>query len=515
MAEKPTYGELEQRIKDLTDRRDAREALESQYRLMSTLLDNLQVGVFMVSAPSGKPLLANRRAKELLGRGIMNDTNRTTLAEVYKAYKLETNEFYPEDEMPIVRGIHGESHSVDDMVVVHPDGRKVRLEVFGSPVKDKMGNVVASLVSFTDITQEKQKEDALRESEEFLQGIFDAIQDGISVLDTDLNIVRVNRWMESMYVDEVPLVGKKCHKAYQKRETACPWCPTLKTVESGEPHSSVVPYPSKEDPVGWIDLSAFPLKDGDGNVVGIIEYVKDITKQKNIEKALQQSEQRYRSLVENTSDGYFVCEIPSGRFVFLNRRILDLFHFTMEEGLSLTLWDVVDPEEHELIRRRIQDRMGDEKAIFASNVYDAVRKDGSRFRAEVSSSLVSFEGKPVVQGVLRDVTKEEKLQMQVLHGQKMEAIGTLAGGIAHDFNNLLMGIQGRTSLMMVDMDSSHSHTEHLRGIEEYIKSASDLTKQLLGFARGGKYETKPTDLNDLVKKSAHMFGRAKKEVTIH
>ena len=97
----------------------------------------------------------------------------------------------------------------------------------------------------------------------------------------------------------------------------------------------------------------------------------------------------------------------------------------------------------------------------------------------------------------------------------MEAIGTLAGGIAHDFNNLLMGIQGRASLMLADMDSSDPHFEHLRGIEEYVRSAADLTRQLLGFARGGKYEVKVTDLNELTDRSAKLFGRTKKEITIH
>jgi CheY-like chemotaxis protein len=96
----------------------------------------------------------------------------------------------------------------------------------------------------------------------------------------------------------------------------------------------------------------------------------------------------------------------------------------------------------------------------------------------------------------------------------MEAIGTLAGGIAHDFNNLLMGIQGHVSLMLMDTTSEHPHSAHLTGIEDMIRSGATLTRQLLGFARGGKYEVKPTDLNDLIRKSSEMFGRTKKEIKI-
>lgn len=122
----------------------------------------------------------------------------------------------------------------------------------------------------------------------------------------------------------------------------------------------------------------------------------------------------------------------------------------------------------------------------------------------------------------RDLTKikqaekeKAKLEEQLFDAQKFKAIGTLAGGIAHDFNNLLMGIQGRASLMSIALDPSHPLMEHLEAVEEYINSATNLTKQLLGFARGGKYEVKPIDLNDLLLSNAAMFGRTKKEITIH
>ena len=143
---------------------------------------------------------------------------------------------------------------------------------------------------------------------------------------------------------------------------------------------------------------------------------------------------------------------------------------------------------------------------------------------EASVSLMrDTEGKPVgFREIARDVTnrklaeeEKDRLEAQFQQARKMEAIGTLAGGIAHDFNNILMGIQGRASLMLLDVDPSNPHFEHLRGIEEHVKSAADLTKQLLGFARGGKYEVKATDLNELADRSASLFGRTRKEITIH
>jgi signal transduction histidine kinase len=97
----------------------------------------------------------------------------------------------------------------------------------------------------------------------------------------------------------------------------------------------------------------------------------------------------------------------------------------------------------------------------------------------------------------------------------MEAIGTLAGGIAHDFNNLLMGIQGYTSLMLLDTSPGHPHFEKLKAVESIVQSGADLSRQLLGYARGGRYEVKALNLNEVIEKTASMFGRTKKELEIH
>ena len=113
---------------------------------------------------------------------------------------------------------------------------------------------------------------------------------------------------------------------------------------------------------------------------------------------------------------------------------------------------------------------------------------------------------------LRDISQTKSLEAQLRQSQKMEAIGTLAGGIAHNFNNLLMGIQGRVSLMQIEADQDHPFKEHLDGIAEQVTHAADLTKQLLGYARGGKYDPAPTDLNALVAKNLSMFCRTRREI---
>jgi len=108
-----------------------------------------------------------------------------------------------------------------------------------------------------------------------------------------------------------------------------------------------------------------------------------------------------------------------------------------------------------------------------------------------------------------------ELKSKLQEAQKLEALGRLAGGIAHDFNNLLMAIQGNTSLMLLKMVPDHPHFERLKNTEQYVLRGSELTRQLLGFARGGKYEVKPTDLNTLIAECSKLFERTKKEISIN
>jgi two-component system, cell cycle sensor histidine kinase and response regulator CckA len=111
--------------------------------------------------------------------------------------------------------------------------------------------------------------------------------------------------------------------------------------------------------------------------------------------------------------------------------------------------------------------------------------------------------------------RRAELESRFQESQKMEAIGRLAGGIAHDFNNLLMGIQGNASLMLLKTKPDHPHYEKLKNTEQYVLRGSELTKQLLGFARRGKYQVSPTNLNTLITESSTLFGRTNKEISIH
>jgi PAS domain S-box-containing protein len=212
----------------------------------------------------------------------------------------------------------------------------------------------------------------------------------------------------------------------------------------------------------------------------------------------------------------------AGDFTFFNDSLIEITGYPRDELMGMNNREYTSEEtakEMYTIFNQVY-RTGEPAEI---NDYEILIKGGETRTLELSTNLMKDQDdRPVgFRGIARDVTerlkaeKERKqLEAQLQQAQKMETIGTLAGGIAHDFNNLLQGIQGRASLMLMGTASSHPHFEHLNGIVDYVEGGANLTRQLLGFARGGKYEVKTTDLNELIKNQNKMFGRTKKEITI-
>ncbi|MBN1637281.1 MAG: PAS domain S-box protein [Deltaproteobacteria bacterium] len=379
-------------------------------------------------------------------------------------------------------------------------------------------NILETLLNQASIAiQRKLADEALRESEQRYSLHFANTSDVMCTIDSNNRVVMVSPSIERIlgYKPQEILGTGLYNLNILTPETLKTATMDMKTILAGKNITSAVyTFIAKDGNQIFGEISGVPLI-RDGKTVAKIYVARDITARKKAEEELRHSEHRYRFLVENVFLGLFIAELPSGQFTYLNDKICEMFGFSLEEFQKLTLWDIIIPDEHELVHTRISAKSKGELPTSASMVFTAKRKDGTSFRINASAAPVSFQGKPSLQGVVMDVTETEMLEKQLQQAKKMEAIGTLAGGIAHDFNNLLMGIQGNASLMQANDDLPQFISERTKNIEEYVQRGSNLTKQLLGFARGGRYEVKPTDLNDLIRKSADLFGRTKKEIAIH
>jgi len=272
--------------------------------------------------------------------------------------------------------------------------------------------------------------------------------------------------------------------------------------------------------VCWVSDRGFAIKDENGQVVRIAGIAEDITERKRAEVALRESEERFRELAELMPETIFEVNLE-GQLTFVNRNAYNYFGYTqadLKRGLSS--FDMIIPADRDRAQENVARILSGEQT--GINEYTALRKDGITFPVMIYSAPIFKEGKPVgLRGFAIDITdrktaeeERRKLEVQFQQAQRFEALGTLAGGIAHDFNNLLMNIQGNTSLMLFELNNTHPHFELLKNIEKQVKSGAQLTRQMLGYARKGKFNVKPVDLNQIVGESAETFGRTRKEITI-
>jgi len=405
----------------------------------------------------------------------------------------------------------GKSTSYENVFNLEQGRRWVKVNY--EPDMDEQGKVKGIIVLSYDITERKQAEEDMQKSERLYRSLFENTGTATFVAEDDFTISQVNAKCEEL-------------SGYSREEIVG----RMKTTDFVAPDdlAQVINYHHArrnlfdEAPSEY----EFNLKNRQGDVktvfiqTGMIPETKqsiasiiDITPRKKAEEALQESREKYRLLFENASDAIFIAQ--DGVIKFPNPGLLDLVGYSAEELAHLPFAELVHPADRALVLERYQKRIAGAADIPATYSHRVINKTGDELLVELSSVPITWEERPATLNFVRDTTRQKKMESQLQQAQRMESIGTLAGGIAHDFNNLLMGVQGNVSLLMADIDGSHPHYERLNNIEQYVKSGADLTRQLLGFTRGGKYEVKPADLNPIIDDSVDIFGRTKKEIRIH
>jgi PAS domain S-box-containing protein len=231
---------------------------------------------------------------------------------------------------------------------------------------------------------------------------------------------------------------------------------------------------------------------------------RDVTERKRVEEALKSSEEKYRLLVENANDAIFILQ--DGVMKFHNSRTLELFGYSAGELVSFPFPKLIHPEDRDFVEGIYKGRM-EGKEVPDTYSFRIVDKSGETHWVQINSVTILWGGKPAALGFMRDITLEKRLEAQLQHAQKMESIGTLAGGIAHDFNNILGGILGYASFMKNKMTEDHAFYGYVDTIESGAMRASELTSQLLAFARGGRFNIKPINLNRTVEETLAIINR--------
>ena len=237
---------------------------------------------------------------------------------------------------------------------------------------------------------------------------------------------------------------------------------------------------------------------GIASVDGLPVYARRMTKE------LLGRNRHLETILESMTEG--IVEVFTDRVVYANSAAVKLFSIPLENLLSANPWELFDRPSRSRIDALMHPGAGELPVVGLTRPLELNGR-----QIVVRSFPVKGEKDTTIL-LITDVTEQRDLQYQLQHVRRMDAIGNLAGGIAHNFNNLLMGIQGNVSILIQDKKVGDPGYDELAGIERCIDNGAKLTRQLLSFAKGGRYSLDLVDLNDIVEKSSSMFARTRKEI---
>jgi|GEM_PF-1628283 len=372
--------------------------------------------------------------------------------------------------------------------------------------RDAEGKASRFIGMMLDVTRRKNAEaerslleNELRLNKERLELATKGVNDGI--WDWDLRTGEVfwsPRWKQMLGYDESAFQQPSVevfNQLLHPDDIDHTWAAQLDHMEGRTPFYEIeFRMKHKDGSYRWILSRGLAIYDGNGKAMRIAGSHSDITKRKLAEQALQESEERFRQVVEGAPEGMYIH--TDGLFQYINPAGLSMFEAKDPSQISgQSVLERVHPDNHSQVSDRIREMREMRKAMPFLEV-KLLRLDGTAFDAEVTSVPFTFEGRDGALVFFHDLTERKqaeqemrKLEEQFRQAQKMEAVGRLAGGIAHDFNNLLMIIHSYAEMMLESQPES-------AGLNEILKAAergASLTGQMLAFSR--KQFRSPSVLN--------------------
>ena len=387
-------------------------------------------------------------------------------------------------------------------------------------------SIIAPIVSYAVVRvafRLAESEAELRESEKKYRTILDNIEDGYFEVDLEGNFTFFNDALCRLIGYSAAAMAGMNNREYMDEENAKKVFQTFNRVyETSKPTKAFDWEIIKVDgSKSLVDASVSLITDPAGDPIGFRGIARDVTGQKQSQKALRESEAKYRQLVNHAPAGIYEVDFIEGTFVCVNDLICEYTGYTRPELLAISALDILAEDSQKKFLERLDKILKGQKV--PSSVEFKIRaKSGRELCVLINSKIIyAADGKPKgATAVVHDITEqkqaeEEKknLEYQLQQAQKMEAIGTLAGGIAHDFNNILSVIIGYTELILMNGDVDGEVRQNLKEIFSASKHARDMVKQILAFSRQNKQERKPIQVAHIAKEAIKML-RASLPTTI-
>jgi PAS domain S-box-containing protein len=508
MAGKPTYEELEQRVRELekesTKRRKAEEAFRESENKFRSLVERLPETLVYTATLDAESTITYIGPQVARLQGYSQKDYRRDPSIWLKA-------LHPDDRERVLAEVArcNESGGVLDVEyrMLHPAGRVVWWQDRAEIIRDKHGTPQFLLGVMSNITERKQAQRAIIESEKKFRNIVNSSPMGIHMykLEPDRRLVftGANPSADTLLgVDNSQFIGKTIEEAFPSLvETDIPEHYRNVCAE-GEPWHTVQINYEDERTKGAFEVHAVQTAPGKMTAV-----FYDITARMQAEKALQESEERFRVLFEHAPDPFYINK-RFGTLVDCNKAVEKFTGYRKEELIGENLFNLGIFSEADLPKALSLLEKNLQGVLTAPEEFMLFRKNGEPVYGEISTHPVTIGGEKLVLGIARDITarriaeKEmKKLEAQLRQAQKMEAIGTFAGGIAHDFNNILSAIVGYAELAVVKTSENSLLYHDLQEILRAGLRASDLVKQILTFSRQSEQDLQPVQINLIVKEA--------------
>ena len=470
---------------------------EKNYR---SIFENAVEGIFQSTA-EGRFITMNPAMAHILGYASPKEAIEeiTDIArQIYVDPRSRSESDRIQKAQGVVQGFEFEAY--------RKDGRKIWLSLNRRSIRDQDGIEIYREGSVENITKRKRAEDALRETVRskaealaLLDTILSTAPIGFAFHSRDLVYQRINESLAS--INGLPVeqhLGKTLREVLPEMSVVLE--PLLqRVIDTGKPIldleiSGLTPADLSHQH-HWL-VSFYPVRMQEGELLGVGVLVSEITERKQAEKALRQSEERYRDLVENAHDIIYEHDLD-GNYTSINKGGEQITGYSHEETLKLNIADTVAPKYLGKAQEMLKGKLAGEKVT--SCELEMIARDGRHIAVEVNTRLVLKDGVPVgVQGIARDVTERKQLEERLRQSQKLEAIGQLAGGVAHDFNNLLTVIGGHSSILLGKLPQDSPHRSSVEEIKKASDRAGGLTRQLLAFSRKQILQPRVLDLNVVV-----------------
>ncbi|MBU1742219.1 MAG: PAS domain S-box protein, partial [Proteobacteria bacterium] len=483
-------------LTDITERKRAETALQESEARFRDLAELLPESIFEMDS-AGRLTFANRTAFDQFGYTPQD------LERGLDAYEMLVPQERPQAREMSQRILAGEDIGLSEYSALTKDGR-VFPALFRSTAIFRDGRPVGLRGFIIDITERKRAEDSLRESEERYRTVLENTGTAVSVTAEDGVLAMVNgRFEELSGFPRDEIEGHKGWTAFVAPKDL----PRLRDYRERRLRGE--PAPSQFEFV-FVDrlgnrrhvVNTETLIPGTSRTVSSLV---DITERKQAEAALQESQEKYLSILESSPDPVVQYD-QAGRVIYVNQAFTRVFGWTLEELVGRSI-DFV-PEEDWPDTQRAIERMKRGESFYGFETH-RLTKDGRLLDVMVNVAVWrDRNGVPAGSVVtLQDVTERKRMEAQFQHARKMEAVGTLAGGVAHDFNNALQAISGYVQLLLLKKEADDPDHEYLFAIDQAIQRAGGLINQLLTVSRKMESKPEPVDLGQVVVEACKLLER--------